>query len=45
MNEHDGVIPEHKCKPGGWQVVGHVLYGLFVVAAILGAGFLLSSLL
>jgi len=45
MNEHHGVIPEHKRKPGGWQVVGRVLHALFVVATILGAGFLLESLL
>ena len=45
MNEHHWVIPKHERKPGRWRVVGNVLHGLFVVAAILGAAFLLESLL
>ena len=45
MNEQHWVIPKHERKPNRWQVVGKVLHGLFVVAAILGAGFLLESLL
>ena len=45
MNELHWVIPIHERRPGRWRVVGNVLHGLFVVAAILGAGYLLGSLL
>lgn len=45
MNEHQWVVPKHERKPNRRQVVGNVLHGLFVVAAILAAGFLLESLL
>jgi len=45
MNEHQWAVLKHERKPNRWQVVGRVLHGLFVVAAILGAGYLLESLL
>lgn len=44
MNEQHLLIPRIERKPGGRRVVRNVLHGLFVVAAILGAGFLLGSL-
>ena len=44
MNEQHWPIPDHERKPGKRRVVTNVLHGLFFAAAILGAVFLLGSL-
>lgn len=44
MNEQHLLIPNRERQLGKRRVVRNVLHGLFIVAAVLGAGFLLGSL-